>query len=203
MPVSTTAPLSEVAIANMAIDVLDDDPITDLSDDTVVGRFMARNFGRVRDQVLTAFPWNVVRTRAALPADGSDPAFGWANQYTVPEDCLRLLPLRECGLLNGRQIPYEYEDRKVLTNAKAPLLVRYIRRETNVALFSPLLAAVIAYRLALLAAMNITGKSTYVDKAKSLLSEAWEEAKLVETLESGTPEEQDGFDILDIRGIGL
>lgn len=200
---NTTAPLSETAIANMAVDILDDYRLNDLDDDTTVGRWMARNFGIVRDEVLQSYTWHKVRTRASLPADAQAPPFGWDYSYTVPEDCLRLLELRENGELNGRLIPYEYENGKILTDAKAPLRVRYIRREDNVALFQPLMARVLSARLAYLASLTITGKQQYSAKAEKLLNEAWEMAKLVDTLESGTPEHQYDDDIIEIRGVGL
>lgn len=203
MTITTTAPLSEVAIANMAIDILADQPITSLGDSTVVGRWMARNFGRVRDEVLEMYPWNGVKTRVALAADSAPPTFGWKYQYTVPADCITLLPLRYGGALNGALIPYEFESGKILTDASAPLLVRYIRRETNVAKWTALQARILASRLAFIASLTINGKAQYSQKAEKLLTDAIETSKLGDTLASGTPEQQTIQDIIAIRGVGL
>jgi len=49
---NTTAPLSEVAIASMAAGILDDYTIADLDENRPITRFMAREFGYVRDEVL-------------------------------------------------------------------------------------------------------------------------------------------------------
>ena len=200
---TTTEPYSEVSIANLAIDILDDTPITSLSDNRKVARYMLRNFGQVRDETLQRYPWAFATTRASLAADGTDPSFGWNKAYTFPADCLRMLPPRLYGEKNAPILKHEIEGRKILTDATAPLKVRYIQKVTNPTLFPPLFVRVISTRLAMLAAQNITGKGSYVQKAKEFYQEAWELATLSDTLESGTPDNQLGEDILNVRGKGL
>lgn len=200
---NTTAPFSEPMIASLAASILDDQPVTSLSDDTTVARFMARWFGPARDALLQKYPWHFAKDRKLLASDSPGPAFGWSESYTIPSDWVRVLPLTEDGEWGGREIPYEVEGGKILTDAKAPLKVRGIKRVTNAAKFPPLFVAMLSARLALLGALNITGKSSYADKARSLYLEAVEDYKLVDTLESGTPEPQDRHDIIDVRGVGI
>lgn len=196
---NTSAPLSEVAIAAMAAGILDDFTLTSLDDNTPLARMMAREFGFVRDEISVVHPWTELKSRAVLAPVVTAPAFGWKYAYNVPSDCLRVLPLRAGGLLNGRPIPYEYESRQILTDEPTQLYIHYIRRETNIALWSPLLARAFAARLAILASTRVTGKMQYYTKATEAYRSAMYEAQHVDSLSLGTPESQNRFDIIDAR----
>lgn len=209
--VSLTAPLSDVAIANFAVATLDDYPITTLDDNTSVGRFMARHYTYVRDELLQMYPASFARNRKAIAADEVAPAFGWRYAYTLPDDCIRLLPITCDGTLNGVMVPYELEGRTVLTNAQAPLKVRYIRRVTNAADFTPLFGRLLGARLAVLGATRITGKSSYFQKAGEAFNAALADFKLEDSLSAGTTEKYDyaGDEFAgqyrheNVRGVGL
>ena len=196
-------PLSETVIANMAIDVIDDSPIADLTDGTPVADFMNRNFWPVFAEILYAYPWYFARKYQYVAKDASDPPFGWDYSYTLPEDCIRPLPIRSNGVWNGPIIPSEIVGPKIYTNYNSPLPLIYISREENPGKWTPAFGRVFAMTLALYAAHNMTGKATYVDKATGLLTVAWESARLNDTLSSGTPEGQSRSALVDIRGIGL
>lgn len=195
----TDLPLSETAVANMAVTTLDETHISSLDDDTVLGRFMASQFGFVRDEMLCLHPWVFAKKRAVLAPLGTAPAFGWAYQYLLPSDCLRLLPLRQNGAHNGRLVPFEAEGRMILTDAGTALPIHYIRKVTNASEYHPLFARAFGERLAVLAAQRVTGKSGYVDKAIALYRAALADAYMTNALDSGTPEEQNRQGILDVR----
>lgn len=201
-----TTTYADLTVINLAIDLIDDKPITALVGDTAntkVGRFMLRNFPHVRDLVLQRFPWTFAKTRVQVTADVSAPSFGWDYQYTLPSDCLRVLPLRTDGDWNGDPIPYEVEGRKLLTDDEGPIDLIYIKRVGDGSLFEPLFVEVVAATLAVRAAMNITGKGSYLGKAKEALQTAEAQAFLTDTLTSGTPESQWRHDIVNVRGVGL
>ncbi len=199
----TSAPLSEVAVATMAANLLDDYRIASLDDDTPLSRFMAREFGYVRDECLQSYPWHFAVKRAALPVDNEAPAFGWTYRYTVPSDCIRLLPLRKDGAWRGDEVPYELESRKILCDVSAPLKIRYIRRVTNIAEWSPLAARAFATRLALYSATRVTGKNTYYQKCFQALKDVMWEATQNDSLERGTNEGYtQGINSLTIRNGG-
>lgn len=196
---NTSAPLSEVAIANMAAGILDDYPITSLDDETPIARIMAREFGFVRREVLAMHPWSDVKTRKLLAPMNDAPEFGWGYKYALPADCLRLLPLRENGEWEGNLIPYELESREILCNESGSLKIHYLRDETNPAKFSPLLARAFAARLAITAASRITGKMAMRERAKDEFKEALAAAQIIDSLSMGTPEGQYRNSILDVR----
>lgn len=200
---NTTAPLSEVAVANFAATILEDHTLTSLDEDTVLGRFMAREFGYVRDELLRSHPWAFAKTRKILAPLSEAPAFGYKYKYALPTDCLRFLALRGCGERNGGTIPHEIEGREILTNEGPELRVIYIKRVSNASLFDPLFARALGSLLAVMASQRVTGKGSYFDRAQSEFARNLANAKLVNSLEMGTPEDQEREDILDVRLYGV
>lgn len=172
----------------MAAGILDDYHIDDLDADRPITRFMAREFGYVRDEVLQSYPWHVAQARASLAASADAPAFGWTYAYVLPTDCLFLHPLRKDGLIDAPAIPYELEQGRVLTNESAPLLVRYTTRLTAISRWRPLMARALAARLAMYAATRVTGKMQYFEKAQSEYQRIFFEATSADSRERGGAE---------------
>lgn len=195
----TDQPISEVAVANMAATTLDERHITSLTDDTVLGRFFASQFGFARDELLRKHPWAFARARAILSPMEGKPEFGWNYHYQLPTECLRVLPLSQMGYHNGREVPFEREGTRILTNEGPALYVKYIRRVINAAEWDVLYARALGEYLAMLAATRITGKSSYVAKATAFYNKAMEDAQMIDGLDGGTPESQNRYDIIDIR----
>lgn len=179
---------TEVEICQLALDQLGDYAISDLKEDSKQARLCDRNYPRARDAVLRAHPWNCALTRAALSKDTEAPAFGWAFQYTLPRDCLRVIPLTQDGVPNADPIVHEVEGRKILTNADAPLPVRYIRR-AEASVFDPMLVQAIAMQLAFIIAFNLTGSRSKQDDALAQYRLVMRSARRIDGME-GTPEEQ-------------
>lgn len=205
---NTSATLSEVAIANMAADLLAEPAITSLDDNTTFSNFVARQFGYVRDQLLRGHPWHFNRGLAALAADAAAPAFQWTYKYTLPQDFLRLYPLRTV-YPNGPKIPYQIMSGAIYTDQQAPLNIMYGRRVTNAADFDPLFAALLGARLARLGAHRVPGKASYYADAANAEQLAHYEAIHNNSLEAGVDDYADlgyegtDFDALTVRGYGL
>ena len=197
---STTEPMSEVTIANMAIDLLSDQYINDLSQDGTVPEFIALNFGPVRDELLQMFPWNFAAARALL-AQSSTPAFGWKYGCELPADCIIPREIRTNGKFNYDPVPFEYEGSEILTDYTPAVPLIYTKRETNPTKFSPLFSRTLANRLAWYGAQVITGKAGYVARVQQMMLDSFENARLVESLAAGTPQEQWRPDILTVRGL--
>jgi len=201
----TSAPLSEVSVANMAATVLADASLNSLDDPSPLGRFMAREFGYTRDEVLQLFPWDFAKARAAIPKTADAPAFGWKYKFVKPADCIKLLPVTADGSLNGPPIDYTVEGDEILTDYSvggSTLYVRYVRRQTNMAKWSPLAARLLGARLAVMASLRITGKQGYYDRAKAGYDVALFDAQRVHSLDGGTPESIDNERFLEnTRGV--
>lgn len=205
---NTSAPLSEVAIANMAADILAEPAILSLDDGGPFADFIARQFGYVRDQIMRGHPWHFNRTIVQISVDLESPAFQWKYKYTLPTDYLRLYPLRTV-YPNGPKIPYQLMSGAIYTDQSAPLYIMYGKRITNAAQFDPLFAALLAARLARLGAHRIPGKASYYADAANAEQLAYYNAVHTNSLESGVDDYADngydgaGFDTDTVRGYGL
>ena len=188
----------ETDIINAAFDLLDEEVAIDPSDDRAPVRWMKRNYPLVRDAILRRHPWNFAVARASLPELSDEPAFGWKRQFQLPANCLRLLPLTWQGKMNGEPIKHEVEGRRILTNAEAPLKIRYIRRVEDTSLFDPLFVQLLAAELAVRAANWITGKQSYAERLGQMVAQLNEQATLLDALE-GSPADPIDSDLIAVR----
>lgn len=182
---------TETDIANLALDILKEAPITSLDQDRPTASWMKRNFDFNRDAVLAMMPWNCALKRVKLPADGTSPAFGWDYRYGLPSDCIRLLPVTNDGTMEGRPVQHEVEAGYVLTNKAGPLKVRYISRLKNYSAYPALLIEAVSARLALRMAHWMTGKSSYVQIAQAHFDRALHDAWLSDAIEGSSPRAAD------------
>lgn len=178
---------SRIDIWNMTLDLLEEAPLTSLQDGTPVANWLDRNYETSRDGELRKHPWNFALTRAQLAADAEAPAFGWARRFTLPGDCIAVKPLTVSGLQNGAPIPHEVEANRILTDAAAPLAVRYVRRVTTEGEFDPLFVEVLVAKLAFKMAHWLTGKSSFAERMLGFYREALSAARLADALESTYP----------------
>lgn len=183
--------LSLLNVMNMAADLLDEEPMGDPDDNTKLGRLLRRWHGIVRDQLLQRYAFSFASSRATLTRV-SDPAFGWGRAYALPAGFLRPHPLQLEGKFEYPPLAYAIENDGadnllLLTNDTSAINLRYIRRVTNTGVWSPLFCMAHASKSAMLAAQNVTGKTSYFDRAKTLYADAIDEALRGEALDS-TPE---------------
>lgn len=177
---------TETDIANMALDMLQESPISSFNDGRPVANWFKRNFAITRDGLLSEAEWNSCMKRDSLAADASAPAFGWDHSYTLPSDCLRLVPLTVDGEAEGSPIPHTVEGGKVLTHENAPLKIRYIYRNENYTSWPAPLVETLAARLALKLSHRLTGKASFVQIAKDSQKDAFNRAWLVDAVEGTT-----------------
>lgn len=206
---NTSQPLSETAIANMGGSILEERELTSLDDGSSFGRFVAREFGYVRDETLKAHPWHFNKALAVLAPNAAAPAFQWKYAYTLPADYIRLEPIRTV-YPNGPKVPYQLMSRKVYTNTGPALKIIYGQKLTNAAEFDPLFARVLGCRLAQLACIRITGKANYYDKASQQLADAVFAAVHNNAMEKGSDDYTDlgyaganaapFYDVISARG---
>jgi hypothetical protein len=191
---------SVVSICNTALDLLGSDSIASLADDSKAARFCARNYERVRDAVLRAYPWNCAVARASLAALAQAPAWGYGRQYPLPDGpdpayCLRALAI------NGEvdfALTYKIEGRRILTDEDAPLKILYIARVEDPSLYDALLTDAISARLALDAAYPLAGSVSLAQAMSQAYAEKLAEARQVDSQE-GTPDALIAGDWLESR----
>ncbi len=182
---------TETDICNLALDILKEAPITSIEDQRPIAMWCKRNFAVSRDSLLSRADWNFALKRASIAADSDKPAFGWSKSFTLPPDCLRLIPLTTCGRYEGTPIPHEVEDGKVLTNYGGPLKVRYVARVEDYNRYPPIFIEALAGYIAMKCAHWLTGKQGYQQIAQGLFSEAMRNAWLVDAIEGTSPRAAD------------
>jgi hypothetical protein len=170
----------------MAAGLLDEFHVTSLDDDSALGRYMAREFGVVRNEILEAYPWHIAMDRAVLSKLSTDPAFDWLYQYQIPSTWLRVIPPSVDGTWNDAPISYELNSGKLLCNVGPTLNAKGIRREINLAKWTALMGRAFAAKMAMYASQRVTGKAAYFDKCRTAFSDAMNEAKHVDSLTRGT-----------------
>lgn len=181
--------LSDISICNTALDMLGADPILSLDDDTRSGRLCKRNYDLARDHVLRSYPWNPAIRRAALPALVAPPVWGFRYQYALPEGdeppfCLRVLQVE--GEIEGRASPYRIEGRRLLSDDAPPLNLLYVGRIVNPQEMGPILADLVAAKLAADLAYHLTGSTSLSDFMHRLFRDKDAAARVIDAQE-GTP----------------
>ncbi|MCR9239691.1 MAG: hypothetical protein NXI17_23720 [Alphaproteobacteria bacterium] len=191
--------LAEIDVWNLALDMLHEAPVSAVDEDTSVRLWFTRNFAQTRDSELRKFPWNFALERASIAASVDTPAWHWSYKYELPGDCLRMMPLRQAGALNGTLIPYELEGDAILTNATAPLKLRYIKRVETVGLWDALFVDVLAAKLASKMAHWITGKGSFAQLAEQSYQQTLRQARQIDALEQHQ-ENLDQNNVILVRG---
>jgi len=178
----------EVSICNLALQSLGAKSISTLVEDTVAGRACNRIYAHARDLELRAHPWSFARARVAVAASSTDPVFGYAKQYQMPSDCLRILPTNGHGGTTN-QDDFQIEGRQILTNASSPIKLVYVRQVTDPNTFDQLFVELLVARIAMEIAEKVTQSNQKKEDAMSLYVSARKEARRVNAFERPPQEE--------------
>lgn len=155
--------LSNVAIANRALQKLGAKRIESLTQDAPNARSMNAVFTQVRDAELRRYDWSFAIKRASIAADGDGPEWGDWNRFSLPNDFLRLVLDDETGIA----VDWKIEGLFVLSADSAPLNIRYIARIDDPNYYDSLFVAMLAGRLALETCHEITQSTTKKESIKS------------------------------------
>ena len=195
---------SVVDICNEAMDLLGAATITALTENSKEARLCNRRFETVRDGVLRSHPWNIAITRATLAKDSDAPAFGFANQFTLPTDpyCLRVLSFWNSNVDSevaayDSQVMFKIEGRKVLSD-EGTCKITYLARITDTETYDALLSSTIAHKLAAETAYAITGSTTVSQSMQQLYEVRLREARSIDAME-GVPDKLIADDFVNIR----
>lgn len=174
---------SQTRIANRALILLGTvSRVVSVEDPTPLARQIADLWHESRRAGIAAHPWNFALYRQQLNATGETPAFGYTRQFRLPPDCLRWLPppRDDDAFFEGVE-----EGGCILSNAPAPLPVRFIRDIEDVAAWPAHFQVFMAYQLAMdLADAATQFAAKQQDMAQARL-DALEEAKKLDGLATG------------------
>ncbi len=80
---------TKTTISNMALDRIAVKTISDFDSDTGNPAVKVRiHYDQTRKAVLESFPWAFAGSRKTLTEPADSPAFGWDNQFSLPQDYL-------------------------------------------------------------------------------------------------------------------
>ncbi|QDP67286.1 MAG: hypothetical protein Unbinned4614contig1000_3 [Prokaryotic dsDNA virus sp.] len=197
MPSSAT---TEVNLANMALTMLGQQPISALTDSNNRAVMANARYADVRDSVLRAHPWNCAVKRDSLTARAAAtgllgaPKWGYTKTYALPSDFVRMVsiedPTQEYTIEAGnREDTHSSANDLVLLTDASEMNIKYIYRLTNVAKMDDTLKHAIAVRLAAELAHAVTGDSgkegQMMQKYQAMLMQAqWEDSVQHNTTET-------------------
>jgi hypothetical protein len=182
---------SDVEVCNGALTILGASTIITLEDEDPKATVLKLRYGPVRDAELRRHRWRFSLTRASLAADVTAPLYGFARQFPLPADCLRVVQIGAYHIgpnLSDYQTAdgaaYSLEGRQILSDLAAPLSIRYIRRVTDPGLFDSSFSEAFAARLAYECCERITASTSKRVEAREAYMMALREAITANALES-------------------
>lgn len=140
---------SVVALCNRALAKIGDELIIASTDDgTKAARYCKALYADTRDFVLRSYPWRFALKRYVLAPLVEAPLFGFARQFAMPSDCLRVWRLED-------DEPFQTEGGMILYDGSV-LRFTGIRRVDDPALFDPMFVEALALKLAAELAVPLT-----------------------------------------------
>ena len=183
---------AEVEICNLALARLGARSIVSLTEDSVNARECNRVYAHARDTELRSHPWSFARTRVQLAALSTPPIFGYANQFPLPDDYLRILTDNGRGsslrAQDDFQIEFTGDTRVILTDLAAPINLVYIRTVTDVTQFDQLFTDLLVARIAHDVCEKITQSNSKRELAVAAYTAAKREARRINGFERGAQE---------------
>ena len=178
--------LSQVRVANLALQKLGAGEIVSMSEDTRERRAITRCYTMLRDRELRAHNWNFSIKRAVLAPSSVAPLFEFAKAFPLPSDCLRPLPpARDVDWT----IEYHEGSKHILTNEGTVIYLRYVSRVTDETQFDPLFADMLACKIAWHCCEEITQSNQKKADIEREYDKAKADAKRTNAFEQATPQE--------------
>ena len=175
---------SKVEVANTALSMIGELPITSFTDDSKTARVVNQRYDTARRAVLRNHFWNSAKARVKLPELTTKPAFGWNHQYELPSNWLRLVRLNDIDFPRAR---FEIEGEKILTDMTAPLKLVYIKDEEDTSKWDALLTEAVAARLASELAMVIVQSSGLQNNMWQFYLQKLQLARSVDAMDEPAP----------------
>lgn len=182
---------SQIDICNWALSKIGQGDVAALTDQNPRARSLTQLWDLCRDDELRKNRWRFSMVRTALAKDAAAPVWGYASQYTLPGDCLRVVQVSEYDL--GRSLGYATDTRpewviegdRILTDLPrgAALNIRYIARVTEAGRWDPSFVNVMACRLGLELCDRLTESGPRKAMAMEDYRMAMREARRAEAIE--------------------
>ena len=175
---------SVVDICNSALNLLGASTITTLTEDSKNARLCNQRYEPIRNRTFRSHAWNCLTKRVQLAKDSAAPVVEYANQYTLPSDCLRVLKIHT-GSTDSIEssIDYVVEGRKIKTDEGTVFLV-YIAKITDPNEYDSYLREAVSHQLAADICYAITNNSTLANNYMTRADERLREARFIDATEN-------------------
>ena len=187
---------SVVDICNSALNLLGASTISALTEDSKNARLCNQRYEPIRNRTFRSHAWNFATKRVELAKDSTAPVVEFANQYTLPSDCLRVLKIHT-GTTDSIKstIDYAVEGRKIKTDEGTVFLV-YIALITDPNEYDTYFNEALSAALAADLAYAITNNATLSNNYQAIAEERLREARFVDATENslGTVESNEFTD---------
>ena len=187
---------SVVDICNSALNLLGASTISSLTEDSKNARLCNQRYEPIRNRTFRSHAWNFATKRVELAKDSAAPVVEYANQYTLPSDCLRVLKIHT-GTTDSIKstIDYAVEGRKIKTDEGTVFLV-YIALITDPNEYDTYFNEALSAALAADLAYAITNNATLSNNYQAIADERLREARFVDATENslGTVESSEFTD---------
>lgn len=187
--------VSDVSIANRALQKLGAKRIEALTQDHPNARSLNTAFAPVRDALLRKYPWSFAIKRAAIAADAAKTVWGGLNRYPLPADFGRLLRDDE----SGARVDWKIEERFIVTRDAAPLNFRYVAVITNPVNFDPCFAELLSTALAVEVCEDVTGSTSKLEALRVMYARELADARSANAFETGAQEALDDDWLFAVR----
>jgi len=185
--------MTDIAIGNRALQKLAAGSITALSDGSVLGDAVGLVYSDTRDFVLSQANWNFAIKRVVLTALSSVPSWGFAAEYTLPADSIRVVKIED-----ARPDDWSVEDGKILSKQGTTINVLYIYRNVDTTTYSQVFIEALSARIALELTEHLVQSRTKKETMAAEYNDAIRVARQINKLE-GTPNLLDDGSWLDSR----
>lgn len=176
---------SVVEIVNRALTKLGERRIISLSDPGRAAGEAASMYELVRNAELSDHVWVFAVSRRLLPALAEPKLPGVSYAYNLPDDCLRVIGVGAVGQdLGGPDGRWTLEGRLIVSEREPPLMIRYIKRETDSALYPSSFAEALASRLAVELAEALTGSTSKKEAVSKDYFQAIKRAKRINAIQN-------------------
>jgi hypothetical protein len=151
--------VTAIEIINFALSDCGATLIATLDDDLPEARTAKAKYAAIRDAVIEDREWTFAKKRVELSKMADVPAFGYAYQYVIPSDCIRVIRVYDAaGVETSTPMQADEwvrEGYAVLTNEDAPIYAELLMRAGEGS-FSPGMVLALAARLTSAFAVPLT-----------------------------------------------
>ena len=148
--------MTDVQICNLALARLGDARISSLSEATAQAQYCTLFYAQTVEELQTDLDWQFCRKLATATADGTPPAFGYANRFPLPADFLRLLRIN--GIDEDENFgKWEIVGGFIHTSLTGPIQLDYLANITTTTLFPAVFVELLTAKLAGHFALPLTG----------------------------------------------